>query len=238
MKFWSRSWNPIVGCARDDCRANCWAERFAHRMAHNPTTAARYRGVVTSAGKWTGLISVCRRTMDAPHHWKAPQIVAVSWMGDMFSRNVPRGDIRTVQAVMHDCAHHTFLVLTKKVDRLHTIDGWPDNCFVGVSVCDQQDADARIPVLLDTPAAHRWVIIEPMLGPVLIGGHMAAAARNGTPIEAVVVGAETGHGACPCDPEMIRSIVRQCRAAGVHVWTKAGLAEDDPCFERRLPWAP
>jgi len=115
---------------------------------------------------------------------------------------------------------------------------WPlQNVWEGVSICDQPDADKRIPVLIDTPAAQRWVIAEPLLGPVLIGGHMAAAARNGTPIEAVVVGAETGHGARPCDPEMIRSIVRQCRAAGVPCWTKAGLDDSDPCYQRRLPWA-
>lgn len=248
-KFWTRSWNPIVGCSRDDCRANCWAERFAHRMAHNPATAVHYQDVVTPDGKWTGRVSVSMPTLDAPRHWRAPQVVATCWMGDMFSRNVPLGYIRDVQAVMRDCPQHVFLVLTKKAERLHMIDGWPDNCFVGVSVCDQPDADARITVLLDTPAAHRWLIVEPCLGPVdLLGAIQRGYGRRsaldslghidglGFGIDWVVCGAETGPGARPCDPEWIRSIVRQCRAAGVPCWTKAGLPEGDPCFSRELPW--
>ncbi len=47
---------------------------------------------------------------------------------------------------------------------------WPlQNCFLGVSVEDQKTADERIPILLQIPAAHRWVSVEPMLGPVDLG---------------------------------------------------------------------
>jgi hypothetical protein len=44
---------------------------------------------------------------------------------------------------------------------------WPPrNCWLGTSVEDQERADERIPVLLDTPAAVRWLSCEPLLGPV------------------------------------------------------------------------
>ena len=47
---------------------------------------------------------------------------------------------------------------------------WPrrplPNVWLGVSVEDQARADERIPVLLDTPAAVRWISAEPLLGPV------------------------------------------------------------------------
>jgi len=123
---------------------------------------------------------------------------------------------------------------------------WPlPNVWEGVSVCDQADADVRIPVLLDTPATHRWIIAEPLLGPVDLTDYLEAGRETGGPqgwqpdsaVDWVVVGAETGHNARPCDPEWLRGIVRQCREAGVPAWTKAGLAEGDPCYQRRLPWA-
>jgi protein gp37 len=47
---------------------------------------------------------------------------------------------------------------------------WPlPNVWLGVSVEDQATADERIPILLDTPAAHRWVSLEPQIGPVDFG---------------------------------------------------------------------
>lgn len=46
---------------------------------------------------------------------------------------------------------------------------WP-NLWLGVTVTNQADADERIPLLLDTPAAHRWVSVEPMLGAVDLTG--------------------------------------------------------------------
>jgi hypothetical protein len=44
---------------------------------------------------------------------------------------------------------------------------WPlPNVWEGVTVEDQERADERIPTLLSTPAAHRWVSAEPLLGPI------------------------------------------------------------------------
>jgi protein gp37 len=50
--------NPVVGCSHcsEGCR-NCYAERFAARLAKNPKTAAKYAGVVDEHGKWTGMLS-------------------------------------------------------------------------------------------------------------------------------------------------------------------------------------
>jgi len=51
--------------------------------------------------------------------------------------------------------------------------GWPlPNVWLGVSVENQKAADERIPLLLDTPAAVRFVSAEPLLGPLeLACGH-------------------------------------------------------------------
>lgn len=115
---------------------------------------------------------------------------------------------------------------------------WPlPNVWLGTSAEDQERADKRIPELLGTPAAVRFVSAEPLLGPVslppyipLVEGQGYRAARGALApgrwerpdIDWVIVGGESGPGARPCDVEWIRSIVRQCQAAGVAVFYKQG----------------
>lgn len=96
---------------------------------------------------------------------------------------------------------------------------WPlPNVWLGVSVEDQQRADERIPILLDTPAAVRWISAEPLLGPVRMPG-MYPVGEDGiidTPaLDWVVAGGESGPGARPMHPDWVRSLRDQCAAAGV-----------------------
>jgi protein gp37 len=111
---------------------------------------------------------------------------------------------------------------------------WPlPNVWLGVSVENQHFADERIPLLLQTPAAVRFISAEPLLGPVgmyafLAGaerdeclrilGHGAAAPAPG--LDWVIVGGESGPGARAFDLAWARSIVAQCKAAGVPVFVK------------------
>jgi protein gp37 len=92
--------------------------------------------------------------------------------------------------------------------------GWPyQNIWLGVSVEDQKAADERIPILLDTPAAVRFLSCEPLLGSVDI----SALLKN---IDWVIAGGESGSNARPCELAWIESIVEQCRTAGVACWVK------------------
>lgn len=116
---------------------------------------------------------------------------------------------------------------------------WPlPNVWLGVSVENQEQADARIPHLLRTPAAVRFLSCEPLLGPVdllsmpRVGQHwdyLTGEKQNGggkehtRGIDWVIVGGESGPGARSCNVEWVRSIVRQCRDAGV------------ACFPAHLP---
>ena len=112
---------------------------------------------------------------------------------------------------------------------------WPlPNAWLGTSVEDQRWADVRIPELLATPAVIRFVSAEPLLGRVDLEwcDGINAIARDwaggpsggtGTPhplLDWVVVGGESGPGARPCDVAWVRSVVSQCRAAGVAVFVK------------------
>jgi protein gp37 len=110
--------------------------------------------------------------------------------------------------------------------------GWPlPNVWLGVSVEDQRAADERIPHLLATPAAVRFLSCEPLLGPVDLGDalsregapldHGGASAEQEVPaIDWVIVGGESGYRARPLEVEWVRSIVEQCRAAGVPAFVK------------------
>jgi len=109
-------------------------------------------------------------------------------------------------------------------DATYVAGPWPlVNVWLGVSVEDQRAADTRIPLLLSTPAAVRWISAEPLLGllgPVDLSAYLAPA-PGGTPaLDWVVVGGESGPGARPCDVGAIRSIVAQCKAAGASCFVK------------------
>jgi len=98
--------------------------------------------------------------------------------------------------------------------------GPSSNVWLGVSVEDQKTADERIPILLQTPAAVRFVSAEPLLGPVDLRAVRWGHATSLIKLDWIIVGGESGPGARPCDVAWIRSIVEQCRAAAVPCFTK------------------
>jgi protein gp37 len=112
---------------------------------------------------------------------------------------------------------------------------WPlPNVWVGTSINDQDSADLRIPHLLATPAAIRFVSAEPLLGPVVLPGltpyaspghcisidgdwwHAPGSCPNCRPsLDWVITGGESGKNARPAHPDWFRSLRDQCVAAGV-----------------------
>ena len=117
---------------------------------------------------------------------------------------------------------------------------WPyPNFWLGVSVENQAAADERIPLLLQTPAAVRFISAEPLLGPVNIGTwwgwwchHEDSYSEEETNaticrqcdelvfLDWVIVGGESGHGARPMDPAWARSLRDQCANASVPFFFK------------------
>jgi len=93
------------------------------------------------------------------------------------------------------------------------------NIWLGVTAENQQEANKKIPLLIQTPAITRFVSIEPMLGPIdLKEAHMANVRLPR--VDWVIVGAESGPDRRPCKIEWVRKIVEQCKAAGVPVFVK------------------
>ncbi|RTX31630.1 phage Gp37/Gp68 family protein [Pseudomonas aeruginosa] len=139
---------------------------------------------------------------------------------------------RTMQALQH----HFGQIIGSGLKGFNRVDRWPlPNVWLGVSVEDQSTADERIPLLLDTPAAVRWLSMEPLLGPVDLlstgdvlcrcDGCLHAAAESPDiaglqRIDWVVVGGESGPHARPMHPDWAREIRRQCAANSVPFFLK------------------
>lgn len=148
-------WNPVTGCQKVSagCK-NCYAERIASRF--------------WGARKFTDVMIHPER-LDDPRHWRKPRRVFVNSMSDLFHPTVPFDFIGDVYDEMICHPRHTFIVLTKRPQRMLEFSNWyglmPEatNVWLGVSVENQQAADDRIPLLLRTPAAMRFVSVEPML---------------------------------------------------------------------------
>lgn len=177
---WSdATWNIITGCSRVSrgCGGpdggGCYAERLAAtRLRWHPSR----RGLTDAHGRWTGGVRLNHQWIDQPLRWTRPRRIFVCAHGDLFHEAVPDSWLDAVMAVMARAGRHTFQVLTKRPERagrylrrLMRRDSWPyPNVWIGTSVEDQGTADWRIPVLLGTPAAVRWISAEPLLGPITV----------------------------------------------------------------------
>lgn len=178
-------------------------------------------------------------------------------LADLFHDDVPDEYIARVFAVMALTPEVTYQVLTKRPARMRALlasgtfagmvwrdvddPSWPlPNVWMGVTVEDQERADQRIPILLDTPAAVRWLSCEPLLGPVdLDATGMGVTGTSGpesrpSAVDWVVAGGESGPNARPMHPSWARSLRDQCASAGVPFlfkqwgeWVTESQAPDD-----------
>ncbi|MBS3927750.1 MAG: phage Gp37/Gp68 family protein [Sphingomonadales bacterium] len=191
IEWTDATWNPLRGCSRvsEGCR-NCYAERVAARFigkgqAYEGLAYRHYENdtvanTIDYEPRWTGEVRLIREAMDQPLKWKRPRKIFVNSMSDLFHEKVSDGVIWQIFNVMRRAHWHTFQVLTKRPERMlrwfQEIDRgtlrdrdfqWPlPNVWLGVSVETQGNADKRIPLLLRTPAAVRWISAEPLLGPL------------------------------------------------------------------------
>ena len=207
-----------------------------------------YYQVVVEDGKWNGETLYLETAIRVPMKRKKPTVYFVGSMTDIFHETVSDAALDAIFWMMGLCSQHRFIVLTKRPERMREylvstdILEWSHfenplpNVILGVTAENQEQADARIPVLLDTPAAARFVSIEPMLGLVDLTAVMGnrfgeiwntldtewdeRACKNGNSLDWVICGGESGPGARPMHPDWARSIKGQCLRAGVPFFFK------------------
>lgn len=159
--------------------------------------------------KWNGKIFTDHKALSTPHDWKVGRMIFVNSMSDIFHDDVPLDFIQDVFRVMQDTPQHTYQVLTKRAENLERRARdlpWPSNVWMGVSV-ESADYTWRIDHLRRTPAAVKFLSLEPLLGPV--------DRLNLKDIDWAIAGGESGPGARPMDVEWVRSIRDQCVDNGV-----------------------
>src|SRR5659263_711616 len=159
IEWTQATWNPVTGCtkASPGCR-HCYAERMARRLQ-----AMGQRNYVNGFKP-----AVHEHALSLPLHWKKPRAVFVNSMSDLFHRDISGDFIQRVFNVMWQADWHIFQVLTKRSERLLELSDhlpWPDNIWMGVSV-ENADYAYRIDHLRATPAATKFLSLEPLLGPL------------------------------------------------------------------------
>lgn len=108
----TRRWNPTTGCSPVSAGcANCWARRFANR----------HRGRFGYPADEPFRPTCHPDRLDEPLRWRKPQVVAVSFMGDLFHEAIPDEFIAAVFGVMAAAERHTFLLLTKRPSRMRSV---------------------------------------------------------------------------------------------------------------------
>lgn len=239
-------WNPTTGCSPISAGCErCYAARFAKRLV------GRYGYPKDEPFR----VTLHPERLEEPLKWKKPRRVFVNSMGDLFHEDVPGRFINEIWMVMRNAIQHTYLILTKRPEQMLAWtraaarakgwpinEIWPDNVWLGITAENQQAADDRIPILLEIPAAVRFVSCEPLLGPINLSNIRDGKGRldalrgvivypTGDPqyteqgypcrkLDWVICGGETGPNARPMHPDWVRNLRDQCRDAGIPFFFK------------------
>lgn len=244
------TWNPVTGCDKISagCRS-CYAETLANRFWGDR--------------KFTDVQIHHERLMEPVNSLKKlkGKKVFVCDVSDLFHDDVPFEFIGAVLAIMLMMPETIFQVLTKRPKRAVEFFNWlklvthpitgeqldmrvvkeVKNIWIGVSCENQEQADKRIPLLLQIPAAVRFLSCEPLIGPIdltviapeskggIIGSTNCLTGEENafthaidihSKVDWVICGGESGHQARPMHPEWVRSLRDQCAAANVPFFFK------------------
>jgi len=202
------TWNPVSGCSHVSPGCDhCYAERMSLRFGWSGGTwEARYAGEI---------VRLHPERLTQPQHWRRPRRIFVPSMGDLFHPRVPDAFIAQVLDVMIRTPWHTYQVLTKRPNRMARLwaEGLPPHIWVGTTCEDQARAAFRLPALLQVPARVRFVSAEPLLERLDLTPWLPD-------LQWLIVGAESGPGARPCDVDWVRSLRDQATVAGVPFFLK------------------
>ena len=247
-KYWDETYNTVIGCTKcsPGC-LNCWAFNL-----HMQRFRAYCQGkkVPEQYAKTFSEIQLLEHRLEMPLHWRNPRTIFVNNMGDTFHPAVEIGFLTHIFDTIEQCPQHKFLILTKRPEQALKMmwgehdEGWRyfgdgdfhKNIWFGITICDQAEADEKIPILLRIPAAYRWLSIEPLLGRISLAHaltirewyykHRASPKYNIKGwFDWVVIGCESLPGGKAGRfqegyDEAALSLIKQCQAAGVRVYHK------------------
>jgi protein gp37 len=226
---------------------------MANRISHmNTWIGEQYREVIGPDGKWNWKTHLADSHMDFPRTLKKPRKIFVGSMTDIFLHSQSTDGRQDIVRLFNTFRHnpqHTFQILTKRPHEAKLFSdymlkygplvGIPwslPNVWLGVTVCNQEEANVKIPILLDTPAAVRFISVEPMLGKIDLeymptdrGIYNALTGVITNPdidfkrdhLDWIIVGGETGPGARLLKWEWVYNLLGQAQSANIPFFFKS-----------------
>lgn len=248
-RYWDKGITLVDGCTpcSPGCD-HCWSATQAHRFKREGEPGHDSGILTNSNGRFNGDVIVYPERLSR-FSTRKPTVFAI-W-NDLFHENVPDEFILKTFQEIGGQFQNTYLILTKRPQRMFDVierinpilraesrapigPVWNNLCF-GLTVCNQAEADEKIPIFLQVPGK-KFLSIEPMLGPINIEDYLCAIGsetcnrgdshRNRTcdcrfeKIDAVILGGETGAGARPMHLDWVRSVRDKCAEAGVPFFFK------------------
>ena len=209
IEWTDATWNPVTGCTKITVGCdNCYAARFSER----------FRGVSGHPFERGFDLTLRLERLGQPLAWKRPRMIFVNSMSDLFHKEVPETFIDKIFECMEAADWHVFQVLTKRsslmqryLRKRYADRAPPAHIWVGVSV-ENATAKSRVQHLRASPAAVRFLSVEPLVGPI---GPIDLAG-----IHWVIAGGESGPGARPMHIDWAREIRDRCAAQGVAFFFK------------------
>lgn len=284
-RYWDRAWSLVDGCTPcspgcDHCWSAAMARRF-HKFVVHPN--GRFNGeIITRPDRLSIPLKTRKPTVFSVWNDLFHEAVPDEFIDSVYQvmtiarrhtflilskRSMRQGEYH--RKIKHNIGsryvHRNGLNDWRDKDRLLLMDDgqeWPlSNVWHGLTVCNQEEADSKIPVFLQVPGK-KFLSIEPMLGAIdLLKYPIFEECVDACPmpglncsechpyrkrkfqkrkIEAVILGGETGPGARPLHPEWVRSVRDQCAAAGVPFlfkqWGEWIVASDLNLIRARKTW--
>lgn len=216
------TWNPFIGCTWasagcDNCYAKAWNDTWFPKLDFGTPRRAskqKQREPLARYGKGPN---------KGEYKWKSGDTVFVCSLSDFWHENVPDSWRLDAFAIMSQRPDLTFMILTKRPLIMTSNDGaWmpykysmlkpvsTDNIWMGITAEDQKRLDFRNEILQDTPAARRFLSLEPLIGAIDILPAIEMQSGNGRRIHWVIVGGESGVNARPMHPNWVRAIRDRC----------------------------
>lgn len=215
IEWTNHTFNPWIGCTKVSAACDhCYAEARDIRFLKDED--ARRWGPHASRSRtktWGNPVKWNRQAEGAAER---PRVFCAS-LADVFDnhKSIDPSWRRELWALIEATPNLDWLLLTKRPQNIVKMAperwftrGIPPNVWLGTSVENQEEADRRIPHLVQCPARVRFLSCEPLLGPVDIRKHLRK-------LEWIITGGENGKLYRPANPDWFRSLRDQCAAGGV-----------------------
>jgi protein gp37 len=212
IEWCTATWNPWYGChkvspACDNCYAESWAKRTGHDF---------------------GLVTRSKTTFNDPQKWKQPERVFTCSLSDFFHPAADKWRREAWRVMVTRAGRlHTYLVLSKRIERWFVGHACPfpnltkRRLWLGVTAENQEQADNRIPALLEIDQVPvRFVSCEPLLGRIDLSPYLRLTLARDQRVDWVIVGGESGPKYRPLEESWVKDIQIQCAKADVPFFFK------------------